>query len=98
MSVPAPHFLLFTEAGVTADATDSAVGQWRFTLRLKNGDTSVEAEDREDERRAERLELLAVIRGLEALEQPSRVTLMTGSRAMRRGITDGLAQWRASGW
>jgi hypothetical protein len=34
------------------------------------------------------------LRGLEALEQPSRVTLMTGSRYVFRGLRYGLTEWR----
>jgi ribonuclease HI len=41
---------------------------------------------------------LAVVRGLEALAQPSRVTLVTHSRYVNRGLTYGLAEWRANGW
>ena len=37
-------------------------------------------------------------RGLEALESPSHVTLLSGSRHIRRGLDSGLAQWRENGW
>jgi len=46
----------------------------------------------------ERLELLAVVRGLEALDGPTRVTLVTKSRYVSRGIRSGLAEWRANDW
>jgi hypothetical protein len=39
-----------------------------------------------------------VVRGLEALEQPSRVTLVTPSKYVNRGITYGLPEWRSTGW
>jgi ribonuclease HI len=42
----------------------------------------------------ERAALLAVVRGLEALEQPSRVTLVTTSRYVARGLQFGLSEWR----
>ena len=48
---------------------------------------SLEAADDEAEATPERLELLAVVRGLEALDQPSRVTLVTGSRFLCWGRT-----------
>ena len=35
--------------------------------------------------RGERLELMTLVRGLEALDQPSRVTLMTASGYVARG-------------
>jgi ribonuclease HI len=44
------------------------------------------------------LQLLAVVRGLEALEQPSRVTLITHSRYVDRGIRNGIAVWRHNDW
>src|SRR4029079_19036769 len=94
MSVSAPHFLLYAEAATHADSAVCDAGRWRFVLQLPNGETSLEAADEEHDATPERLELLAVVRGLEALGQPSRVTLLSGSRAIRRGLEHGLAQWR----
>jgi hypothetical protein len=54
--------------------------------------------DSEPTATGERLELLAVVRGLEALEGPARVTLVTKSRYVSRGIKVGLPQWRANDW
>lgn len=56
------------------------------------------ASDVEAEARRGRLELLAIVRGLEALDQPSRVTLVTPSRYVLRGLSDGLSEWRERGW
>jgi ribonuclease HI len=44
------------------------------------------------------MELTAVIRGLEALEEPCRVRLVVDSQYVRRGITEGLPLWKANGW
>jgi ribonuclease HI len=113
MSVPAPHFLLFTEAVATSalagDAASAAeancdggsspaAGSWKFILRRPSGELSLEAGDDEAEASTERLELLAVVRGLESLEQPSRVTLVTSSRHIRHGLASGLPYWRENGW
>jgi ribonuclease HI len=98
MSVRAPHFLLYAEAATRADSTACDAGRWRFVLQLPSGETSLEAADEEHDATPERLELLAVIRGLEALSQPSRVTLLSGSRAIRRGLEYGLSQWRENDW
>ena len=88
--------------GSSADACLTAEGvsrgRWRFVLQLPGGETSLEAADDEAEATSERLELLAVVRGLEALDQPSRVTLVTGSRFLRRGLDFGLSQWRENDW
>lgn len=56
------------------------------------------ASDHEPASCGERLELLAVVRGLEALDGPSRVTLVTKSRYVSRGMKHGLAEWRANEW
>src|SRR5262245_65821886 len=98
MNVPAPHFHLYAEAAQAADAIDSNASRWRFVLRLPGGDTSLEAADEEPEATPQRLELLAVVRGLESLSQPSRVTLLTGSRYLRRGLDFGIPQWRENDW
>src|SRR5690349_9512599 len=93
MSVPAPHFLLFSESD-----RGETEGKWRFVLQTVDGSQMLEAADGEPGVQGERLELLAVVRGLEALEQPSRVTLVTPSTYVNRGLTYGLAEWRSNGW
>jgi ribonuclease HI len=46
-----------------------------------------------------RMELLAVIRALEALKKPQvRVNVYTDSQYVRKGITEWLANWKARGW
>ena len=89
-----PHFLLFSE--VVGEARRP--GRWRFVLQSIGGQQHLAAEDSEPGTCASRLELLAVVRGLEALDQPSRVTLVTRSRYVARGIRRGLTQWRARRW
>ena len=46
----------------------------------------------------ERLDLLTVVRALESLDQPSRVTLVGCTRYVEQGIQYGLAEWRDNGW
>src|SRR5688500_14801419 len=93
MRVPAPHFLLFSEAcsacmegsGQTSAPTNES-GLWHFVLESVDGSSKLEATDEEPELDSERLELLAIVRGLEALDQPSQVTLVTRSRSVTRGL------------
>lgn len=73
-------------------------GQWHFTLRSTDGRREMNAADYEPGVQGQRLELLSVVRGLEALEEPSRVTLVTESRYVRRGLSYGLAEWRENEW
>ena len=93
MRVAAPHYLLFSES-----CRKSSQGRWRFVLQTIDGTEQFEAADAEPDAQGERLELLAVVRGLEALAQPSRVTLVTTSRYVQRGLKYGLCEWRANGW
>jgi ribonuclease HI len=93
MRAAAPHYLLFSES-----RRDDCQGQWRFVLQSVDGGEQFEAADLEPDVQGERLELLAVVRGLEALEQPSRVTLVTPSKYVNRGLTYGLEEWRANDW
>jgi ribonuclease HI len=102
MYVSPPHFLLFSESRSlrkrrSPDSSEVA-GQWRFVLESLDGQTTLEATDEEFDGDATRLELLAVVRGLEALDQPSRVTLLTPSRYVAHGLRFGLAEWRENGW
>jgi ribonuclease HI len=44
------------------------------------------------------MELWAVVAGLHALKQPSRITLHTTSRYVMDGATLWLASWESGGW
>lgn len=45
-----------------------------------------------------RMELMAVIRALEALKRPCRVELHTDSVYVMKGITEWIAQWKRRNW
>ncbi|HKD22660.1 MAG TPA: ribonuclease HI [Rhizomicrobium sp.] len=45
-----------------------------------------------------RMELTAVIRGLEALKRESTVVIHTDSRYVMDGVTQWLARWKRNGW
>ena len=45
-----------------------------------------------------RMELMAAIKGLEALREPCVVQLFTDSEYVRRGITEWMLKWRNNGW
>ncbi len=93
MKVATPHYLLFSES-----CRQNEQGQWRFVLQSIDGSEQLEATDAEPDVQGDRLELLAVVRGLEALEQPSRVTLVTPSKYVNRVLAFGLEEWRANNW
>lgn len=100
-----PHFLLFSETrsagqrgGAPEGTASQAVGYWRFVLRSEDGQIALDVSDGEGTASEERLNLLAIVRGLEALPAPSRVTLVTHSSWVRRGLRFGLEQWRENQW
>ena len=45
-----------------------------------------------------RMELTAVIEGLQALKRPCEVDLYLDSQYVRQGITEWIAGWKAKGW
>ena len=94
MTSLSPHYLLFSEA--SQDPTTAQT--WRFVLQNVETQKRLCAADAESGECGERLELLAVVRGLEALDGPSRVTLITRSRYVSRGLKSGLSEWRANNW
>jgi ribonuclease HI len=98
MVVNQPHFLLFTDAHLSKSRacaiSDQGFGRWHFVLERLDGPERLEAADSESDVHRDRLALLAVVRGLEALEQPSQVTLVTTSRYVSRGLRYGLNEWR----
>lgn len=97
MNSTAPHYLLLAQANNLPSRFPFG-GRWRFVLEQLGSDVRMEESDVEPHVRGERLQLLAVIRGLESLEQPSRVTLITPSRYVGRGLRGGLRQWKTNGW
>ena len=45
-----------------------------------------------------RMELMAAIKGLEALKKPSHLELNTDSKYLLKGMTEWLPQWKRRGW
>lgn len=84
--VTRPHYVLVAE-------TAPQNGRWSFKLGRSRGAWELWAADTEPEMRDERLELLAVIRGLEAVDGPAQVTLWSSAPGLRRRIERGLLRW-----
>jgi ribonuclease HI len=90
---PVPHYLLMIETGKDHNPAD-----WRFTIKEVNGGSLFEVADMEPGVCGERLDLLTVVRALESLDQPSRVTLTSCSTYIRQGMQYGIFEWRANDW
>lgn len=93
MSGSVPKYVLISSADPGPNR-----GRWRFVLRQADGAPRLVAEGVEPGVCGDRLHLLTVVRGLEALDEPSDVTLVTPSSYVREGIRHGLSEWRTNGW
>jgi ribonuclease HI len=94
MQAPGLHYLLFAHSA----SRTCQLREWRFVLQPSGAGERFAASDVEPNADAMRLDLLAVVRGLEALDGPARVTLLAANRFVRRGIRRDLAQWREHDW
>ena len=92
-SIIASQYLLVCEA----TSSTMVDGHWRFSLESADGSEVMEAED-EELGDLNRLTLLAAIRGLEAIDGPSSVTLLSNNRYLIRSLSDSLPRWRENGF
>jgi ribonuclease HI len=84
---------------VWSDMLGPTAGQWAFELQpIDHAEEVLLADGRETNMSKERLELLAVVRGLEALGDASWVYLNTDSRYVRHGLKYGMHHWKANQW
>lgn len=77
---------------------ESQGSRWYFRIQTDDGQVWLEASDIEVGISRERLELLAVVRGLEAFDQPSQITLVTANPQISRSVRQGLDYWRDRNW
>jgi ribonuclease HI len=71
-------------------------GGWGALLRW--GDRERELFGGEPDTTNNRMELMAVIQGLEALNRPSQVKVTTDSQYVKNGITQWISNWKRNGW
>ncbi len=71
-------------------------GGWAALLRYGDAEKTISGAERRTTNN--RMELMAAIQGLEALNRPSRVELTTDSQYVRLGITRWVANWKRRGW
>jgi ribonuclease HI len=73
-------------------------GGWAFILQHPSSGKKLERSGAERETTNNRMELTAVIRGLEALKRPASVELVSDSVYVGKGLTEWLPKWKADGW
>ena len=92
---PLPEVELFTDGACSGNP---GPGGWAFILRHPASGKVLESFGAEPVTTNNRMELTAVIRGLEALKMPSAVTLFTDSQYVGKGLTEWMPKWKANGW
>lgn len=90
-----PEVQLFADGGCSGNP---GPGGWAFLLRHPASGKEMERSGAEPQTTNNRMELMAVIRGLEALKRPTRVELVTDSVYVGRGLMQWLPRWKANGW
>ncbi|GJM19305.1 MAG: ribonuclease H [Phycisphaeraceae bacterium] len=73
-------------------------GGWGYILRHPATGAEVERSGAERATTNNRMELMAVIAGLEALNQPTIVDLYSDSQYVLKGLESWVDQWKARGW
>ncbi len=89
-----PRARIYTDGGCRPNP---GPGGWGAVI-LREGEAPVELSGSADETTNNRMELQAAIEALASLDGPHEVVLHTDSTYLKRGITEWLARWRASGW
>lgn len=86
---------LFTDGGCSGNP---GPGGWAYILRHLASGKEKEACGTENPSTNNRMELMAVIQGLEALTRPCQVELFTDSVYVGQGMSQWLANWKTNGW
>lgn len=88
-----PRIEIFTDGACSGNP---GPGGWAAILRA--GEHEKELSGGERLTTNNRMELMAAIKGLEALKMPSAVTLYTDSRYVMDGLQQWLPRWKTNGW
>jgi len=87
------HVKLFTDGACSGNP---GPGGWGALLRFGERERSLNGGEAETTNN--RMELMAVIRGLEALKQPCSVHIVTDSKYVLQGVTQWMVNWKRNGW
>ena len=93
MSMPPQAVQLFTDGACRGNP-----GRGGWGVLLRDGSREKTLHGGEGQTTNNRMEMTAVIKGLEALQQPCRVHITTDSEYVMKGMTEWLANWKRRGW
>lgn len=88
-----PEVDIFTDGACSGNP---GPGGWGAILRAKGNEK--ELYGGEPRTTNNRMELIAVIRALEALKRPMRARVYTDSQYVQKGISEWIHQWKRRGW
>ena len=88
-----PHVRIFTDGACSGNP---GPGGWAAIIDV-NGERR-ELSGAEERTTNNRMELIAVIRALESLTEPSRVHVVTDSQYVALGMTRWIHSWQRKGW
>jgi ribonuclease HI/retron-type reverse transcriptase len=90
-----PQATIFTDGScLSARGT----GGWAFVIEGPNRGERRHRADSCPRATAARMELMAAVRALEALEEPTQATIVTDSEYVFLGVSEWLPRWRESNW
>jgi ribonuclease HI len=90
-----PLTIVYTDGG--CDHKRNGAGAWAFLAHPAHGPQFQRVEG-VMQTTNNRMELMAVIRGLEALKRPARVELVTDSTYVGKGVSEWMPKWKQNGW
>ncbi len=93
VSEPLSTVVMYTDGACKGNPGPGGWGVW-----LRSGDHERELFGGEKLTTNNRMELTAVIEGLNALKRPCRVELYLDSQYVRQGITEWIHNWKRRGW
>ncbi len=94
-SASIPQVLLFTDGACSGNP---GPGGWAFILKHPSSGKSLEDSGGEKLTTNNRMELMAAIKGLEALNTRTKVELWSDSKYVLDGLSSWMAGWKKKGW
>jgi len=87
------HIIIYTDGACRGNP---GPGGWGVLLRYGSHEKTLAGYEAHTTNN--RMELMAAIQGLAALQQPCKIDLYTDSQYLQKGISEWLATWKRRGW